>query len=405
MQTASPATLKYTLITRTLLAVLLLLTGLSAPAVDSRSLYPWLAGFAAASLFFGGLAWYFHFINGRLRREVSAREKAQAALLDSDGQSRRMLELAPFPVIITKLASGLVCYLNERACQWFHVNLADALGQSPRPYYADPTERDGMIDILRREARVDDYEARLYQGLAGEPAWVLMSVRLLDFEGEPAVVASFNDIDARRRDELALRDAHASLQANLLEIQELQARLHEQAVRDSLTGLFNRRYLDETLGHELARARREGHALSVVMIDLDYFKDVNDRFGHQAGDEMLKALGRLLREDCREGDIACRYGGEEFVLLLPRLGDPAVRERAEYWRQAFQAVVLDVGGSPIGTTLSCGVAIFPDHGLEGEGLIRRADLALYQAKLEGRNRVVVYGTDQATRQECCAPVA
>ena len=238
------------------------------PRSNARQLYPWLAGFVAASLILGGLAWYFHFLNGRLRREVSARESA-----------------------------------------------------------------------------------------------------------------------------------HASLQANLLEIQKLQARLHEQAIRDSLTGLFNRRYLDETLGHELARARREGYALSVVMIDLDHFKAVNDRFGHQAGDEMLKALGRLLREDCREGDIACRYGGEEFVLLLPRLGDPAVRERAEYWRRAFAALVVDIGGGPIGTTLSCGVAVFPEHGLEGEDLIRHADLALYQAKLEGRNRVVVHGVTPAAMGE------
>ena len=366
------------------------------PETRYLRLYLAIGAFALASLLLGGLAWYFHFLNRRLRLEVATREAVQARLEFSEAQSRRLLEAAPFPVVITGLESGLVCYLNERACQWFRLSLAAGAGARPRDFYAEPSVRDRMVDQLRRDGKVDDFEARLHQGLAGTSAWVLMSVRLLDFEGETAVFASFNDIDARRRDEHSLREAHASLQANLLEIQKLQARLHEQAIRDSLTGLFNRRYMDETLAHELARARREGYPLSVVMIDVDRFKQVNDSFGHPAGDEMLKALGRLLREDCRDGDVACRYGGEEFMLLLPRLEEPAVRERSEVWRRAFETLVVRSGDRSFGATLSCGVAIFPDHGVDVDSLIQRADLALYMAKLQGRNRVVVYGAGMDT---------
>ena len=198
-----------------------------------------------------------------------------------------------------------------------------------------------------------------------------------------------------RRDEQALREAHAALQSNLLEIQALQSRLQEQALRDALTGLYNRRFMDETLEHELARARREGYALAVVMADVDHFKPVNDTYGHPAGDELLRRLGRLLQAQCREGDVACRYGGEEFMLLLPGLQEPAVRQRAEAWRRSVEGLTVGEGDVPLRVTLSLGIAVFPQHASDVRTLVQRADQALYRAKSGGRNRVVVWA-DPAT---------
>ena len=170
-------------------------------------------------------------------------------------------------------------------------------------------------------------------------------------------------------------------------LRESEIRLQQQAIRDGLTGLFNRRYLDETLELEIAQARRQGHPLSVVMLDLDHFKQVNDTYGHPAGDEVLKSLGALLREDSREGDILCRYGGEEFCLVFPNMPLAAAMARVDLWRQKFSARVIRFGDFSMQVTFSAGVASYPEHGAHRDELIERADAALYRAKHLGRNRV------------------
>ncbi len=165
--------------------------------------------------------------------------------------------------------------------------------------------------------------------------------------------------------------------------------LREQSIRDPLTNLFNRRFLDESLDRELARARRDGVPLAVLMIDIDHFKRLNDTHGHPAGDEVIRRLGKLLRSGARGGDLPCRYGGEEFLLVLPNITAATAAERAEQWRAAFAGECVRVGERVIQSTISIGVAIFPWHGDCRETLIRAADDALYAAKRAGRNRVVV----------------
>ena len=165
--------------------------------------------------------------------------------------------------------------------------------------------------------------------------------------------------------------------------------LREQSIRDPLTNLFNRRFLDESLDRELARARRDGVPLAVLMVDIDHFKQLNDTYGHPAGDEVIRRLGNLLRTGARGGDLPCRYGGEEFLLVLPNMTAETAVERAEQWRQAFSRERVRVGEHDVRSTASIGVAVFPWHGECRETLIRAADEALYAAKRGGRNRVVV----------------
>jgi len=171
---------------------------------------------------------------------------------------------------------------------------------------------------------------------------------------------------------------------------KLRETLRQQSVRDPLTGLYNRRFLEETLDRELARLERKNLPLSLIMIDVDHFKTFNDTFGHEAGDAVLRDLGGILQRHVRGGDIACRYGGEEFTIVLPEASLEIGRQRAEMLREAARELRLVHDGKSLGAvTLSLGVACFPEHGRRRDHLLQVADAALYAAKDGGRNCVVV----------------
>jgi len=180
---------------------------------------------------------------------------------------------------------------------------------------------------------------------------------------------------------------HANLAlANLL----LRETLHHQSIRDPLTGLYNRRYLEEAMEREIYRAERHQSSLGLIMLDVDHFKQFNDRFGHDAGDELLRELGKFLIAKVRPTDIACRYGGEEFLVILPETTLAAVVNKAEQLREKCKRLTIVYQGRILGrTTISLGVAAFPEHGITPQALIQTVDKALYQAKEEGRDRLVV----------------
>jgi diguanylate cyclase (GGDEF)-like protein len=166
--------------------------------------------------------------------------------------------------------------------------------------------------------------------------------------------------------------------------------LSKQATRDPLTGLFNRRYLDEILQSEITRARQHGSTVGIIMADVDHFKDINDKYGHKAGDLMLQALGELFKKCVRTGDMVCRYGGEEFVVVMPGVSMSILGRCAKEIRSKCQALRLVYKNQDIRATISLGIATYPQHGSNGEDVLIHADQALYQAKRKGRNRVVVY---------------
>lgn len=171
---------------------------------------------------------------------------------------------------------------------------------------------------------------------------------------------------------------------------KLQETLRQQSIRDALTGLYNRRYLEESLPRELARCERRNQPLALLMLDMDHFKVFNDTHGHEGGDTVLATFGRLLQNHCRHEDIPCRYGGEEFMLILPEADLDVARARAEEIRAAVEAMTVDHLHRTIGgVTVSIGVAMFPAHTYDGARLKQMADAALYRAKREGRNRVEV----------------
>lgn len=188
-----------------------------------------------------------------------------------------------------------------------------------------------------------------------------------------------------------LRQSEAALQSQLQAIQSLQDQLTEQANRDPLTGLYNRRYLTTALQREIDACAREGATLALLLIDLDLFKQINDRHGHAAGDDVLCQISALLLQSMRPSDICCRYGGEEFLLVLPGMGLQTAVERAQALRQQVAERRWLADGQPIGVTLSVGVACAHNARVAPAALIDMADRALYQAKAEGRNRVCMAG--------------
>ncbi len=171
---------------------------------------------------------------------------------------------------------------------------------------------------------------------------------------------------------------------------QLREKLQNQSICDPLTGLYNRRYLEESLVQEIHRAQRHQHSVGVMMIDIDHFKRFNDTFGHDGGDAVLTEVGKLLKANLRGSDIACRYGGEEMTLILPEASLEHTYKRAEEIRQLIKQINIEYKRQSLGTiTASLGVACFPQHGITGDTVIKSADSALYQAKKQGRDQVVV----------------
>jgi diguanylate cyclase (GGDEF)-like protein len=171
---------------------------------------------------------------------------------------------------------------------------------------------------------------------------------------------------------------------------QLREILRSQSIHDPLTGLFNRRYMEETLEREVHRARRGRQPMAILMMDVDGFKHQNDAFGHDAGDAVLRQMAGLFQGKLRREDIACRYGGEEFALVLPDASLESAARRAEQLRVAVKEMRVPHNDLVLGPiTISIGVAAFPDHGENAAGLLKAADAALYEAKGAGRDRVSV----------------
>ena len=193
--------------------------------------------------------------------------------------------------------------------------------------------------------------------------------------GQKVIQCNIRDITERKQ-------AHDTLLKS-------EALLREQSVRDHLTGLFNRRYMEETLERELHRASRNQHSLGVIMLDVDDLKRFNDTYGHAAGDAILRAMGNLLVGHVREEDIACRYGGDEFLIILPDASRKVTHTRAELICKDTKQFHLQFEGQSLeAITFSLGVAVFPENGSTSATLLKTADNALYRAKREGRGRVV-----------------
>ena len=348
----------------------------------------------------GLIALYFGRLNRRLAGEISARHEMEHIVQRSEERYRMLAEQSSDVIWTLDLATSRFTYVSP-SVQRLRGYTADEVMAQPMEQSLTPASQEKVRQILAaslerlangdESARYATTEIEQPHKNGGVVCTEVVTTLLLDDDGQPyAVHGITRDIAERKAAQLRLHEINEQLRFKLDEIENLQAALQEQAVRDALTGCFNRRYFDETLERELSRARREGYPLALLMLDLDHFKQINDTYGHQAGDEALKMLVETLRPDIRQEDVFCRYGGEEFVVLMPRMPLAIAADRAERWRQMIAEICFKFGNFDLRFTASIGVASYPEHGKVPDELTQFADLALYVAKNEGRNRVVVY---------------
>jgi diguanylate cyclase (GGDEF)-like protein/PAS domain S-box-containing protein len=304
-----------------------------------------------------------------LGQDITEREAAQKELK----LFRALVDESNDAIELIDSETSRLIDVNKRACvdlgysrdELLCLSISDIDGDS------DPANASAIEEGLANEGFVVVESS--HRRKDGSVFPVELSLRRIALD-KSYVVAVARDISERKRAEA--------------EMQALQDLLREQAIHDPLTGLYNRRFLEESLDRELIRAKRSGACVSAIMGDLDHFKRVNDEYGHRAGDEVLRTFAKLLKANLRGSDVDCRYGGEEFLLLLPGSTNKTACERAEVLRAALAATSVPFEGADIAVTGSFGVATYPEHALTGDNLIEAADSALYAAKESGRNRVM-----------------
>jgi diguanylate cyclase (GGDEF)-like protein/PAS domain S-box-containing protein len=291
------------------------------------------------------------------------------------------------------LPDSTLTFVNQAYCNYFGKSRDNLIGKRFMTWLPLETQMlvQGVMDNLTHgDVEMASQEESNYdaQGKMRWMVWAYFAIK--DPDGKIIEFQSVGrDITDRKMAEEALSQVNEELAIQLDEIQSLQEQLREQAVRDVLTGLFNRRYMEETLEREISSAMRSHHTIGLLMIDLDHFKLLNDTYGHKAGDSIMRSLGNLLLAHTRFMDVACRYGGEEFVVIMPTASVEDAEKRAEELRQAVAAMRVPYQNHVLYATLSIGVAAFPIHGNNSDVLLRAVDEALYSAKAAGRNCVVV----------------
>jgi diguanylate cyclase (GGDEF)-like protein/PAS domain S-box-containing protein len=318
----------------------------------------------------------------RLRRDLATQRKSLDELRQMEDIFHVLTKNSRDTIWILDLATRRFSYMSP--------SVEFMSGYSAKEVMTWPLERTMSAESMQRvEAALADSLAKIHQG---ERDTVVRDIEIQ----QPHINGHFIDAEIRAAYLLDAKGKPQSIVGITRDISERKRRereLREQAIRDGLTGLYNRRYLDATLPRELARVRRDNGVLAVIMADLDFFKRVNDTYGHDAGDEVLRRLADCLLENAREGDVPCRYGGEEFVLVMPGLNAVAARERTETLRRAVEDMQINCGEHAIRVTISIGIALFPVHSEDADTLVKYADLALYEAKRSGRNRCVFYTPD------------
>jgi diguanylate cyclase (GGDEF)-like protein/PAS domain S-box-containing protein len=321
-------------------------------------------------------------------RDITDLKQKELRLL----QLHKAVEQSPVSVVLTDI-HGNIEYVNPYFSQLTGYNLHEVIGKNPRMIQSGNTSPETYAEMWETIQSGKVWRGELLNKKKdGEQYWEVEIIAPVT-NADGAIVnyiAIKEDVTAKKESDTKLRDAYAMLEEQMKEIQGLQDELREQAIRDPLTKLHNRHYLKETLSRELSRAVRERYPISFLLLDIDHFKQVNDTYGHAAGDFVLRELADHLAEFTRTGDIVCRYGGEEFLVVFPNTKEQDAFFIADRLRESIQESKIYADRHMISITISAGISEFPTHGQYEALVLETADRALYHAKLNGRNQVVLW---------------
>jgi diguanylate cyclase (GGDEF)-like protein/PAS domain S-box-containing protein len=305
-------------------------------------------------------------------RDMTSRKQNELRLL----QLNRAVEQSPTSIVVTDL-DGNITYANPYFSSLTGYTFEEAIGQNPR--------------ILKSGYTSPEAYRELWQTIKSGKTWkgeFLNKKKNGDLYWEQATISPVLGPDGKILNFLAIKE-------DITEQKQMAAELKRLATTDPLTGVYNRRQFALLAEIELERARRYKHPTSAIMLDVDYFKNVNDTYGHTAGDQVLFALAQLLTREVRASDLVARYGGEEFMLFLPETPLEQARSMAERIRRAVADTMVVVNEQTIQVTISLGVTSSESAGQDFESLLKESDGLLYQAKQSGRNRVVAFSAGEA----------
>lgn len=299
------------------------------------------------------------------RRVVRHNEMAGQLLLDSRNQLQAALQFAPMPMVILRLADDVILYANDRALEQFKIDRAAVGSLKPSSFYVRSEDREIFLATLRKEGALQELELQL-QDTQGNQFWVRYSSQRIRYEGQDCMLTAIVNIDDGKR---------------------VHDELHFRAFHDALTGLPNRAMFTESLERVLGRSARNNGVFSILFIDLDNFKLVNDAIGHEMGDLLLQQVAQRLQSCIRKGDLAARLSGDEFVVLLEDTQD--VTEIGATAQKILRTLepIYQLGEHSAEVTCSIGISSYPKDGAELNGLLSAADAAMYRAKSAGRNNV------------------
>ena len=291
------------------------------------------------------------------------------ANLEKEKERRTLFwDIAPFPILVSKLLNDAVLYINPSARSVLHVSPNETSQFRLKDYFSNISKRDELIAQARSNKIVEHFVVQMKSPRTQATMWLNLSARVVELDGELARYMNLQDITNQKQTE---------------------EKLFQEASTDALTGLYNRRQFEAMCGMALANCIRQKTPYSMMMLDIDHFKNVNDTYGHDMGDVVLKNIAAVLRQTGRDSDIIARYGGEEFIIFLNNTDVEGAKIAAERIRSAVeQAVITTENGERIPVTISLGVTASQSGDIYA--MAKEADIALYHSKENGRNRATVF---------------
>lgn len=288
-------------------------------------------------------------------------------------QMNNMIDSSPFPIMIVKITGDRLLMINTAAAQLFGLSKKEIAYHKLKDFFIDEDNRRHFFELLEKNHEVQDYDLMVCDLINTSPFWLSVSAKTVQYNNEMAIYMAFQDITSRKERESILR---------------------QQADKDPLTQAWNRRYFEKLVPEYINESIKKSENFSLLLLDADKFKNINDTYGHKTGDKVLIELAEICRHSLREDDVVARFGGEEFVVFLNKTDADSAQKVAERLRQNIaDASVLDDKGNRISFTVSIGV-VSSEKTSALDVLLRQVDDAMYLAKTQGRNRTCLYDEQQ-----------